>query len=302
MTTGTVFDIKRFSIHDGPGIRTTVFLKGCPLHCPWCHNPESQDMEPGVMLRPSRCIACGACVEVCPEHAISKDEDGVIVTDPRLCRRCGTCTDECFAEARERVGREMTVEEIVSDVGRDTDFYEESGGGVTLSGGEPLMQKAFSAELLEALQRRGIHTAVDTSGAVSWSAFEAVRLHTDLFLFDIKHMDPDRHREATGAGNRRILENLEKLSALGHDIVLRFAVIPGINDGEENLRRTGAFAAGLPVRHPLSLLPYHAAASDKYKRLGQSYTLGNLSPPGDERVAEIAGIFEAYGLEVRIGG
>ena len=302
MTTGLVFDIKRFSIHDGPGIRTTVFLKGCPLQCAWCHNPESQDTKPDVMLRPGRCIACEACIEACPEHAISTAADGAVVTNMSLCVRCGTCTETCYAEARQKIGQERTVDEVVETVERDLDFYEESGGGVTLSGGEPLVQREFAVELLRACRERGIHTAVDTSGAVAWKAIEDVRGHTDLFLYDIKHMDSDVHRDSTGAGNRRILANLEKLSGLGQALVLRFAVIPGFNDSDENVRRIGEFAAGLPRRHPLSVLPYHAGAADKYKRLNQSYTLGDIDPPGDDRIAEIAGILEGYGLEVKTGG
>ena len=302
MTTGLVFDIKRFSIHDGPGIRTTVFLKGCPMSCPWCHNPESQGLEPDVMLRPGRCIACEACIDACPEHAISTDGGGAVVTDRSLCVRCGTCTETCYAEARQRVGDTMTVSDVLETVERDRDFYDESGGGVTLSGGEPLIQKDFVTELLGACRKREIRTAVDTSGAVPWKTFEAVRPHTDLVLYDLKLMDDTAHREATGASNRRILKNLEKLSALGHDIALRFAVIPGVNDSEENLRRTGEFAAGLPRRHPLSILPYHAAAAAKYKRMNQSYTLGDTLPPGDDRIADIAGMFEGFGLEVRTGG
>lgn len=302
MSTGLVFDIKRFSIHDGPGIRTTVFLKGCPLHCPWCHNPESQDTKPDVMLRPGRCIGCEACIEVCPEHAISTSEAGTVITDRELCVRCGTCTDTCYAEARERIGEELTVNEVMDKVESDLSFYDESGGGITLSGGEPLMQKEFALELLKECRRKDIHTAVDTSGAVSWKVFDRVRLHTDLFLYDLKHMDSDVHRETTGVSNHRILENLRRLSELGNDIVLRFAVIPGVNDSEENIRMTGEFAAGLPRRHPVSILPYHAAAADKYKRLNQSYTLGDTAPPGDDRMAEIAGILESYGLEVKTGG
>lgn len=302
MSTGLIFDIKRFSIHDGPGIRTTVFLKGCPLHCPWCHNPESQDSKPDVMLRPSRCIGCQACIDVCPEHAITADESGSVITDRALCVRCGTCTDTCYAEARERVGEEHTVAEVMKTVESDLDFYDESGGGVTLSGGEPLMQQGFVVELLRECREREIRTAVDTSGAVSWKVFEKVLPYTNLFLYDIKHMDESVHRDATGVSNRRILENLRRLSATGQDIVLRFAVIPGFNDSDEHIRQTGEFAASLPHRHPLSILPYHAAAADKYKRLGQSYTLGETDPPGDERMAEISSILEGYGLEVKTGG
>lgn len=302
MSTGLVFDIKRFSIHDGPGIRTTVFLKGCPLHCPWCHNPESQDSKPDVMLRPGRCIACQACIEVCPEHAISTDESGTVITDRTLCVRCGTCTETCYAEARERIGEQRTVAEVMQDIESDLDFYDESGGGVTLSGGEPLVQKDFVLELLRECRKREIRTAIDTSGAVAWKVFEKVRPYTNLFLYDIKHMDDSAHRQATGVSNRRILENLRRLSATGQDIVLRFAVIPGFNDSDEHIRQTGEFAASLPRRHPVSILPYHAAAADKYKRLGQSYTLGDADPPGDERMGEIAGILEGCGLEVKTGG
>ena len=302
MSTGLVFDIKRFSIHDGPGIRTTVFLKGCPLHCPWCHNPESQDSKPDVMLRPSRCIGCQACIEVCPEHAISADESGTVITDRDLCVRCGTCTETCYAEARERIGEQRTVAEVMQDIESDLDFYDESGGGVTLSGGEPLVQIDFLLELLRECRKREIRTAIDTSGAVAWKVFEKVRRYTDLFLYDIKHMDDSMHRQATGVSNRRILENLRRLSESGHDIVLRFAIIPGFNDSNEQVNQIGAFAACLPHRHPVSILPYHAAAADKYKRLGQSYTLVGADPPGDERMAEIAGILEGYGLEVKTGG
>lgn len=302
MSTGLVFDIKRFSIHDGPGIRTTVFLKGCPLHCPWCHNPESQDLKPDVMLRPSRCIGCQACIEVCPEHAISTDKSGTVITDRTLCVRCGTCTETCYAEARQRIGEELTVAEVMKIIESDLDFYEESGGGATLSGGEPLLQKDFVSDLLAQCKKREIHTAIDTSGAVAWKVFDRVRADTDLFLYDLKLMDDRLHREVTGVGNRRILENLQKLSALGHEINLRFAVIPGINDSDENIQKIGEFAAGLPRRHTISILPYHAAAADKYKRLELSYTLGDTNPPGDDRMAEIADILEGYGLEVKTGG
>jgi pyruvate formate lyase activating enzyme len=302
MTTGLVFDIKRFSIHDGPGIRTTVFLKGCPLHCSWCHNPESQDSKPDVMLRPGRCIACEACIEVCPEHAISACDDGTVVTDREKCVRCGTCTDTCYAEARQQVGEEITVAETLDRIELDRSFYEESGGGVTLSGGEPLLQRDFVRGVLKSCRERDIRTAVDTSGAVSWKALESVAPWTDLFLYDIKHMDDGAHRQTTGVSNRRILENLRRLSAAGQNINLRFAVIPGVNDSEQNIRETGRFAAALPQRHPLSILPYHAAAEDKYKRLNQSYTLGDINPPSDGRMAEIAALLGGYGLEVKTGG
>ena len=302
MSTGLIFDIKRFSIHDGPGIRTTVFLKGCPLHCSWCHNPESQGTKPDVMLHPRRCIRCEACIEACPEHAISAADDGGVITDRGLCVRCGTCSETCYAGARERVGREYTVEALLEEIESDRDFYEESGGGVTLSGGEPLVQPQFTLDVLRACQSRGIHTALDTCGAVSWRVLDSVRPFTDLFLYDLKHMDDGAHKQSTGASNRRILENLERLSSLGHSIRLRFAVIPGINDSERNVQKTGEFAAALPGRHSIALLPYHAAAADKYKKLGQSYRLVDTDPPGEERMAAIAAVLEGFGLEVTQGG
>lgn len=302
MQKGLVFDTKRFSIHDGPGIRTTVFLKGCPLRCAWCHNPESQDTDPGVMLRPGRCIACGACVEVCPEHAIARNGSGAVVTDLDRCVRCATCTETCYAEARQRVGDERSVDEVMTEILADLSFYDESGGGVTLSGGEPLLQKDFARAILQACRMREIRTAVDTSGAVSWAAFEQVRPYTDLFLYDLKHIDDGEHRRHTGAGNRRILENLRKLAACGADVVLRIAIIPGFNDGDRQVDEIGAFAAALPRRYPVTVLPYHAAAEEKYRRLNMPWSLADVQPPTKERMAEIAGLLGARGLEVTTGG
>lgn len=302
MHSGLVFDTKRFSIHDGPGIRTTVFLKGCPLHCGWCHNPESQETDAEVMLRPDRCIGCGACIDACPEHAISSNGGGAVITDLGLCVRCGTCTETCYADARQRVGEEKTVEEVMAIIASDLSFYDESAGGVTISGGEPLLQKDFALELLQACKLRDIHTVVDTSGAVSWRTIDRIRAYTDLFLYDLKHMDDAEHRKHTGAGNRRILENLHKLANCGADVVLRFAVIPGVNDSDENIRTLGEFAAGLRRRYPVSILPYHAAAEDKYKRLNKTFQMEEIQAPEDERMAEIASILGGYGLEVKTGG
>jgi pyruvate formate lyase activating enzyme len=301
MQTGIVFDIKRFSIHDGPGIRTTVFLKGCPLRCAWCHNPESQRPEPQMMLRPSRCIACGACVDECPEEAIHWNGAGPI-TDRTLCVACGVCTDFCAGEARELVGREMDIEEVLGEIKRDLAFFDESGGGVTFSGGDPLFQADFTLALLQACKTLEIHTAFDTSGAASWETLNRVRPFVDLFLYDLKLIENGRHRAATGSSNRVILDNLRRLSEAGESIQLRMAIIPGINDDEENIRLTAEFAAALPQIRGISLLPFHNTAQEKYGNLGLDYGLSGVQAPDEARMQEIGRLLAGYGLDVSLGG
>lgn len=298
---GTVFDIKKFSIHDGPGIRTTVFFKGCPLSCWWCHNPESQNPQPELVFRESRCIRCRACLEVCGQGAISWDSD-VIATDGGKCTLCGDCVEVCYAEARELVGQERTVAQVMEEVERDLPFYDQSGGGVTFSGGEPLLQRGFLLALLRACQEKEIHTAVDTCGFATWETLDGIRKHVDLFLYDLKLMDDARHRKFTGVSNELILRNLHRLSAQGHNIFLRVPVIPGINDDEESVRQIGTFAAALPHLAQVDILPYHQAAAEKHHRLNRTYGLPETRPPSDERMAEIAQILEEFGLQVKIGG
>ena len=301
MLTGVVFDIKRFSIHDGPGIRTTVFLKGCPLRCAWCHNPESQRPEPQVMLRPSRCIVCGECVDQCPQGAIQWNGQGPI-TDRALCIACGTCTAYCAGEARELIGEEKSTAEVLAVIKRDLAFFDESGGGVTFSGGEPLNQQPFLLALLQGCKALEIHTAVDTCGATSWAALERIRPFVDLFLYDIKLLDDGRHRQATGSSNSVILDNLRRLAEAGARIQLRMAIIPGVNDDEENLRQTAEFAAGLPGVRGISLLPFHNSAREKYANLSLDYVLDGVQSPDEERMLEIGRIMAGYGLEVSLGG
>jgi len=298
---GIVFDIRRYSIHDGPGIRTTIFFKGCPLRCWWCHNPEGQSPTVEVIFRPKRCIHCGACLLACAQGAISWDGEEPI-TDREKCRCCGACVAACYAEARQVVGRELTVAQVMAEVERDTAFYDESGGGVTLSGGEPLEQPDFALALLQACQQQEIHTAVDTCGCAPWATLDRLRAYTDLFLYDLKLLDEARHRQFTGVSNRLILQNLQALSQRGHHIVLRLPVIPGINDDDASLRQIGAFAAALPHLDGVDLLPYHHIGVDKYVRLDRDYRLPATRPPAEERLAEIAHLLRQFGLSVRIGG
>ena len=296
-----IFDIKRYSIHDGPGIRTTVFIKGCPLSCWWCHNPESQAIERERMFWPGRCIGCGACREVCEQGAIRYDGD-VPLTDDERCTLCGNCVDACYSGAREFVGREMSVSQVMVEIERDVPFYDESGGGVTFSGGEPLAQWRFLRALLSACREREIHTALDTCGFASWDVLDGIRGQVGLFLYDLKLMDDEKHRRYTGVSNELVLKNLRALSERGHLIVLRVPVIPGINDDDGNVQELGAFAAGLPHLAQVDLLPYHHTARGKYERLDKRYGLSEISPPSDERMAEIAGTLSGFGLKVEIGG
>lgn len=301
MITGTIFDIKKFSIHDGPGIRTTVFFKGCPLHCAWCHNPESQTFRPELTFRPERCIGCRACLAACAKNAITRNGDGVR-TDAVQCILCGACVEVCYAEAREVVGRDMTTAQAMAEIERDVAFYDQSGGGVTFSGGEPLAQSEFLLALLRACREKKIHTALDTCGYASWKTLNRVRPWVDLFLYDLKLMDDARHRALTGVSNAPILRNLTRLSRQGHQIVIRVPIIPEINDDAENLRQMAAALARLPHRHPVNLLPYHPTAAHKYERLHKPYRLSHVRPPSEERMVELADLVRGFDLHVKTGG
>jgi pyruvate formate lyase activating enzyme len=306
MVSGTIFDIRRFSIHDGPGIRTTVFFKGCPLSCWWCHNPESQGSQPEVMLREQRCIRCGSCIEACAEGAISDRSNGSgpqpVVTDRNLCTRCGSCVEVCPVEAREIAGKALTVDQVMAEIERDITFFDESSGGVTFSGGEPLMQPQFLMELLRACRGIDVHTVLDTSGYTSWKMLSQIAPLVDLFLYDIKCIDSEKHRRFTGVPNDLILSNLEGLAQAGSALILRLPVIPGLNDDEANIRDVGKLASRLPGIRRVDLLPYHAAAVGKYERLGMRYALVDTPTPGEEEMNRLAGMLREYGLLVKIGG
>lgn len=294
---GIVFDIRRYSVHDGPGIRTTVFFKGCPLRCAWCHNPEGLEPEPEIAYREDRCIRCGSCLIACEEGAISW-QDNAPLTDRTICIRCGTCTDVCYTAARETVGTIMTVDQVMAEIEKDIPFYEQSGGGVTLSGGEPLLQPDFARLILASCKHKGIHTAIDTCGFVAWEKLKIVCKHTDLILYDLKLMDDEKHRRYTGVSNDIILKNLENLSRLGRTIAIRLPVIPGMNDDDENIRQIGAFAASLHRKHTIELLPYHELGIHKYHRFFKTNSVSDIRPPSRERMSEIKNMLMNFGLTV----
>ncbi len=296
MITGTVFDLRKYSIHDGPGIRTAVFFKGCPLECRWCHNPEGLAYHPELIFRPARCILCDDCRTVCPNEAVTRQGDTIQI-DRTRCKVSGECAAVCNAEALQVVGREMTVQQVITEIERDTVFYEQSGGGVTFTGGEPLAQPRFLLDLLSGCHTRALHTVVDTSGFTPWPVLDEIRPFVDLFLYDLKLMDDARHCQWTGVSNADILSNLRQLSEAGHKIIVRIPVIPGINDDEENLRQTGAFLASLPNGPPVELLPYHNIAETKYAGLGRGYGL-EIHPPDAEQMRKCAALLANFGLQV----
>jgi pyruvate formate lyase activating enzyme len=301
MPHGLVFNVQRFSLQDGPGIRTTVFLKGCALSCPWCHNPESRSARPQVMVRVERCIGCGACVEACP-HGVPLPGAGRRFEDAGACTVCGACVEACPTEARRIAGREVESTELVAEVLRDRVFFDQSGGGVTFSGGEPLRQAAFLRSTLLACREEHLHTAVDTCGLASRDDLLAAAELADLFLYDVKFVDERRHREHTGVGNGSILANLEALTAMHGAVWLRVPVIPGVNDDAANLDGIARLASKLPGVRKICLLPYHRTGESKLESLGETSEMERVEAPAPESMRRAAARFEAVGLTPTIGG
>jgi len=300
---GVVFNIQHYSIHDGPGIRTTVFLKGCPLRCLWCQNPESQGLKPVIFFNAEKCTGCGMCQEACPEAAI-RIIDGRSATDRRLCKGAGKCAEICPNEVRSLMGRYMSGAEVFEDVNADSIFYQNSGGGVTLSGGDPIAQPAFSIAILKRCRNAGIHTAIETCGFARWDILKAILKYTDLVLYDIKHMDPTRHKEYTGVSNELILDNAKKIRMeLNLPMLARLPVVPGYNDSPENLNAAARFVAReLGTEVNVHLLPYHRLGETKYERMEKTAGCVRIEPPGDGHMQELKKMFDSYGLTVIIGG
>ena len=272
----TIFDIERNSYVDGPGIRTTVFFKGCNLRCAWCHNPESQQEKPQMMLYKNKCTGCGKCREKCP-NALEK------------CELCGRCSLFCPQDARDICGKEYTVDEVLKEVLKDKSFYETSGGGVTFSGGECMLQIDFLAELLKRCKENGIHTAVDTAGHVPFEFFERIIPYTDLFLYDVKCFDSDKHRQYTGVENQLILKNLKRLLAKSTPVWIRIPIIPTVNDTEEELQRIKEYFSSCGIPEKVELLPYHAMGEHKYTAVGKETQI--FSVPSEEKMKHLKNIF-----------
>ena len=294
-----MFDIKHFAVHDGPGIRTTVFLKGCPLKCEWCHSPESQSFEKEIMVNPELCISCGACAKVCTSGALI--QPGAI--NYESCNLCFKCVDECYSGALEVVGYHRTVAEVLREVEKDRLLYETSKGGVTISGGEPTAQQEFIYLLLDTLKENEFHTILDTCGHAPWGLFKRIIPRVDLFLYDLKHMDSDVHKKLTGRGNDLVISNLEKLDRESASAIrVRVPLIPGINDTERNLTEMAEFLGGLSRIEAVDLLPYHRIGIPKYRALGRDYKLDYIGQYEASRLIEIRQFLSSFGLNVVLEG
>jgi pyruvate formate lyase activating enzyme len=300
-SSATVFEIERYATEDGPGIRTVVFFKGCNLRCRWCQNPESHSSHPQVMHYRNRCVACRRCLEACPAGAIREVAPFGFITDHQRCRHCGACVDACLADARKIVGRRMSLEDIMEEIRRDRAFYDESGGGVTFSGGEPLLQADAVRELARRCKEEGIHTAVETAGSVPWPDIEGVLSWLDLLYFDLKHIDSEEHRRYTGVPLDLILANLRRAAERFGNLVLRIPIVPGVNATEQTMTRMFRFLLDNTKVRRVELLPFHRLGLAKYEGLGVDYAMGEVGNMSREDCAPFAEIGRKLGLSVRVG-
>ena len=296
-----VLNISRMTIHNGPGIRTLILFKGCPLHCCWCSTPESQKSEPEIAVYPAKCIQCGECVPVCPLNAVHL-VDGKLSLDRSVCNACGKCAEVCNAKAIEVLGHRMTVAQLITEVKKDEIIFKHSRGGVTISGGEPLFDADFALNLLRAFKKEGISTGVDTCGQIPWSALEPMLPYVDFFLWDIKHMDPEKHKTLTGVSNKLILSNAVAVSEKKVPIYIRIPIIPSCNDSEENIRATCEFAKKLSSVVEVDIMPLHHLGKARYESLNLPYPIGNLALIPDDVMQGIKRLIESYGLKCVIEG
>ncbi|MFC1954537.1 glycyl-radical enzyme activating protein [Chloroflexota bacterium] len=298
---GTIFNIQKFSVHDGPGIRTTVFMKGCPLQCRWCSNAESMNPEPELGFIRSSCNNCGNCIEVCFEKAISFDSNGFVQFERNLCTACGECVSVCSPGALVIYGRQVTVDDVFKEICKDKIFYEGSSGGVTVSGGEPLRQADFVAALFQKCHQAGIKTCLDTSGYSGHDKLREVLAFTNYVLYDIKHMDSDSHKHFTGVPNDRILSNAAVVAESGINILFRIPLIKNVNDTENNIRETARFIKTLSKHIAVELLPYHRLGIGKYQTLGRVYLQEAITAPSPEKIEAVICAFEEQGIKCTAG-
>lgn len=296
---GILFNIQKFSITDGVGIRTLIFMKGCPLRCLWCSNPESQKIQCEIMDVKTNCVGCGKCVGLCPEGAIDPDSFSI---NREKCTVCGRCAEFCYANAKKLVGKEYSVHEIIKILEKDRVFYSNSGGGVTVGGGEPTMQAEFVTELLKQCKAINIHTAIETCGYGDWDKIGCIFDYTDQIFFDLKQMDTNRHRQMTGVDNSLILENAAKVAGLGKKVIYRVPVIPGYNDDKDNIMATGEFVKNLMLQTEgdisLELLPYHNFGADKYKWIDSEYALRDTEKPSEAAINTYKDMLRGMGINI----
>lgn len=300
-TYATIFNIQRYSIHDGPGIRTTVFFKGCPLSCKWCHNPESISSETQIIRNEINCTLCGSCIIACPTKALTMTNDN-IEFDRSKCITCGTCEEVCYHSAIKIAGKKMSVEEVFKEILKDKIFYEESGGGVTFSGGEPLLQSKFLMKLAKRCKEAGIHTTLDTSGFSNWENLKDVIKYIDLILYDFKIVDDDKHKKYVGASNKKIIDNLIKIKNENVNIFLRLPIIKGVNDSLDEANEIVQIINGIKNISQINILEYHKMGMEKYPRLGKQYELTGEEKPDEMFINSLKKLYEENGFRVIIGG